>query len=59
MTDIFDLENRIILITGGLGQIGSAFVRELHGRGAQVAVASRSVYSERIDDNFPDLSDKT
>lgn len=59
MTDIFDLENRIVLITGGLGQIGSAFVRELHQRGARVAVASRSVDMARIHEKFPDLSDTT
>lgn len=57
MTDIFDLTDRIILVTGGLGQIGSAFVRELHGRGARVAVASRTVDAARLQETFPEIAD--
>lgn len=57
MKDIFALDDRIILVTGGLGQIGAAFVRELHGRGARVAVASRSVDTARLTETFPDLTD--
>ncbi|WP_308797906.1 SDR family oxidoreductase [Agromyces silvae] len=40
---LFDLTGRVVLVTGGLGQIGTAFVRALHARGARVAVGSRSV----------------
>lgn len=56
MTDIFDVTGRIVLVTGGLGQIGAAFVRELHDRGARVAVASRSVDDARLHSVFPDLA---
>lgn len=57
MKDIFSIDDRIILITGGLGQIGAEFVRELHGRGARVAVGSRSVDDARLAQTFPDLVD--
>lgn len=57
MTDIFDVSERIVLVTGGLGQIGAAFVRELHERGARVAVASRAVDAERVRRVFPDIAD--
>lgn len=57
MTDIFDVSQRIVLVTGGLGQIGAAFVRELHARGARVAVASRTADAERLRSVFPDIAD--
>ncbi len=57
MTDIFDVSDRIVLVTGGLGQIGAAFVRELHDRGARVAVGSRSADRERLRGVFPEIAD--
>jgi len=56
MKDIFDVADRVILVTGGLGQIGAAFVRELHGRGARVAVASRSADPAKLRDVFPGIA---
>lgn len=56
MTDIFDVSGRIVLITGGLGQIGAAFVRELHDRGALVAVASRTADDARLKSVFPEIA---
>lgn len=53
MHDMFSVEGRIILITGGLGQIGAEFVREFHDRGARVAVASRSADDARLRALFP------
>jgi len=55
MTDIFDVTGRIVVITGGLGQIGAEFVREFHRRGARVAVASRSANPESLATTFADL----
>ncbi len=57
MTDIFDVSDRIVLVTGGLGQIGAAFVRELHDRGARVAVGSRSADPDRLRETFPDIAE--
>lgn len=50
---LFSVENKICIVTGGLGQIGKNFVEELHNRGAKVAVFSRTVNQKRIDDTFP------
>ena len=38
---LFDLEDKIVVVTGGLGQIGAEMVRALSARGARVAVFSR------------------
>ena len=39
MTDpLFDLSGRVAVVTGGLGQLGSEYVRGLEGRGMKVAV---------------------
>jgi NAD(P)-dependent dehydrogenase (short-subunit alcohol dehydrogenase family) len=40
--NLFDVAGKIVVITGGLGQIGAEFVKEFHGRGSKVAVFSRS-----------------
>jgi NAD(P)-dependent dehydrogenase (short-subunit alcohol dehydrogenase family) len=38
VTDIFSLEGRVAIVTGGAGQIGAAIARGLEERGARVAV---------------------
>lgn len=53
---LFSVENKICIVTGGLGQIGKNFVKELHNRGAKVAVFARTVNDKRVFDTFP--SDK-
>lgn len=39
---LFSVRDKVVVVTGGFGQIGAEFVRELHGRGARVAVTSRN-----------------
>jgi NAD(P)-dependent dehydrogenase (short-subunit alcohol dehydrogenase family) len=39
---LFDVSEKIVIITGGLGQIGAEFVKEFYRRGSKVAVFSRS-----------------
>lgn len=39
---LFSVRDKVVVVTGGFGQIGAEFVRELHGRGARVAVTSRA-----------------
>jgi len=56
MADIFDVSGRIVLITGGFGQIGAEFVREFHSRGARVAVASRRADAAAAAAAVPELS---
>lgn len=45
---LFSVENKICIVTGGLGQIGAEFVKELHSRGARVAVWGRTINDARI-----------
>ena len=56
MVDVFDISGRVALVTGGLGQIGAEFVKELHGRGARVAVASRGADADRLAAVFGELA---
>jgi len=57
MSDLFDVTGRIVLISGGFGQIGAEFVREFHERGARVAVASRRADRALVAEVFPELAD--
>jgi len=36
--NLFDVRGKVVVITGGLGQLGRQFARALHERGAKVAV---------------------
>ncbi len=36
--DVFDLAGRVIVVTGGLGQLGTQFAEHLRGQGARVAI---------------------
>jgi NAD(P)-dependent dehydrogenase (short-subunit alcohol dehydrogenase family) len=47
--ELFDVSGKIVIITGGLGQIGAEFVREFHKRGSKVAVFSRSADSTKAE----------
>lgn len=53
---LFSVESQIVIVTGGLGQIGAELVRELHGRGARVAVLGRSATRERGGDVFGEMA---
>lgn len=52
---LFGVENKICIVTGGMGQLGSQFAKELYARGARVAVWSRSVTPQRIEACFGPL----
>lgn len=51
MENIFDLKNKVIIITGGYGHIGSGIVKGLLSLNALVIVAGRSV--EKFEVKFP------
>lgn len=51
---LFCVADKICIVTGGLGQLGSEFAKELLGRGARVAVWGRTVEATRIAAHFSD-----
>jgi NAD(P)-dependent dehydrogenase (short-subunit alcohol dehydrogenase family) len=56
VTDQFSVKDRVIVVTGGLGHLGSLFARTLAGAGARVAIYSRRPFSpEQIGEKFPGL----
>ena len=48
--ELFDVSEKIVVITGGLGQIGAEFVKEFHKRGSRVAVLSRSANAAKAEE---------
>lgn len=53
---LFAVDGRIVVVTGGLGQIGSCMVRALHARGALVAILSRTASDEAARASLGDLA---
>lgn len=49
MTDLFSLEGRVAIVTGGAGQLGGEIVRALEERGASVAVFDLAAGDPRVD----------
>lgn len=58
MTDKFSVKDRVAIVTGGLGQLGTQFSKSLAEAGAKVAIFSRREFSaEQIAEKFPGLAD--
>lgn len=56
MSDLFSVAGKVIVVTGGLGQLGREFAASLAKAGAKVAVYSRRpVTQEKLDELFPGL----
>jgi len=54
MKDVFSVEGRVAIVTGGLGQLGREFVTSLAEAGAKVAVFSRRPVSDaQLAELFP------
>lgn len=49
---LFSVENKICIVTGGMGQIGAEYVRCLRERNAKIAVIGRHIEEEKIVRNF-------
>lgn len=59
MTDRFSVKDKVAIVTGGLGQLGTQFTRSLAGDGAKVAIFSRRPATpELIAEKFPGLEDR-
>ena len=55
--DLFNLKNKVVVVTGGMGQLGRQFVRALAECGARVAVFDIIVEEEAVATRFGDLMD--
>lgn len=59
MQDFFTVKDKIAIVTGGLGQLGSQFTKQLAENGAKVAIfARRDRTTEEVEVQFPGLSDR-
>lgn len=57
MTDRFSVKDKITIVTGGLGQLGTQFSKSLAEAGAKVAIFSRrAVTPEQLEQKFPGLT---
>jgi len=53
----FSVQDKIAIVTGGLGQLGTQFTKQLAGAGAKVAIYARRARTEaEIEAQFPGLS---
>lgn len=50
---LFSVEDKICIVTGGLGQLGAQYSKALYERGARVAVFGRHTDEARIESVFP------
>lgn len=57
MTSLFRLDERVVVVTGALGQLGREYVGALVGAGARVAALDLDASSRRPGDVFPDMGD--
>uniref|UniRef100_UPI0028AE8F9D SDR family NAD(P)-dependent oxidoreductase n=1 Tax=Rhizobium rhizoryzae TaxID=451876 RepID=UPI0028AE8F9D len=58
MKDVFSVKDRVAVVTGGLGQLGTQFTKTLAEAGAKVAIYSRRPFSrEQIVEKFGALAD--
>ena len=51
--ELFDVSNKICIVTGGLGQIGKNFAKALYERDARVAIFAAHPTPERVESIFP------
>lgn len=59
MKDVFSVADRVAVVTGGLGQLGTQFTRSLAEAGAKVAIFSRRPFSDdKLAEKFAGVSDR-
>ena len=59
VSDLFSVQNKVVIVTGGLGQLGRQFSLALAERGAKVAIFDIQVDDVPVAENFggPRLAD--
>ena len=58
MKDLFSLESKVAVVTGGLGYLGTFFTQALVAYGAKVAIFNRKIPDEAVlRQKFPDADD--
>jgi NAD(P)-dependent dehydrogenase (short-subunit alcohol dehydrogenase family) len=50
--DLFSVQDKIVIVTGGLGQLGRQFSLALRDRGARVAIFDNQVGEQQVDERF-------
>ncbi|MDA9101355.1 SDR family oxidoreductase [Omnitrophica bacterium] len=55
--DLFRLDGKIVVLTGGFGQLGQQFTVALHQQGAQVVILDKNIKPEIRDEAFMSLVD--
>ncbi len=59
MKDIFSVRDKVVVVTGGLGQLGTQFSKSLAEAGAKVAIYSRrAIAPADLEAKFPGLTDR-
>lgn len=56
-TDLFSMNGRVVVVTGGMGQLGTEFTKALHAAGARVAILDVVDDPELVAKRFPDADD--
>ena len=56
-SNLFDLDRKAIIVTGGMGQLGRQFVRALVEHGAKVAILDIVASDDAVTAKFGDLLD--
>ena len=57
MAPLFSLDDRVAIVTGGLGQLGRQFVAALNGQGARVVAPGHDQVGEGHDDEAGAVED--
>lgn len=50
---LFSVKDKIVIVTGGLGQIGKNIAKEFYKRGARVAIFTKNLTESRMEGIFP------
>ncbi|TPW30633.1 SDR family oxidoreductase [Pararhizobium mangrovi] len=59
MKDMFSVKDKLVVVTGGLGQLGTEFSRSLAEAGAKVAIYSRRPFdAQEMEEKFPGLAER-